>query len=345
MDFCTNYIKSINKSLVTTLPFSHDDAIKQNSVCYHGDNNDNDILCKDMPDGMTVTQVAHWYLSPERHIIEYIVVTILCSIIIKVILSNLTTYPESNNEKNKNKNSSLSLSLRPPLFLRILTMACCTLNLLYKYFGYDGKLYFLTMPCHTNWAMAIILCFYPNLSSHASNIICQIWIGMAGLTIVAIAEPDLSDLTLPFEVPYFFIHHFVLLLYPFYYLVFGKITLLPLPLPLPLPQQESTLSCFMKWWMLTSTIFSLFYVTIVTPLCMYSGLNLNYMMSPPPTPGNFINGSNYRLQSAACVFIVFWIMRFIATCVEFCIRYWNSCPFEFHPISVGKEKEKEKKIA
>ena len=314
MEVLTTLVKSVNKSLVPSLPLAHDEAIKQNSICYYGEYGNNDILCKDMAEGMTVTQVAHWYLSPERHVREYICVAILTLSIIIITLSRLPRYPELTTK-----------SLRPPLFLRILTIICCTLNILYKYCGYKGKLWFLTMPCHVNWAMAFILCFYPNLSSHASNILCQIWVGMAGLTLIAILEPDLSDLTLPFEVPYFFIMHVILLIYPLYYLLSGKITLLPLP-----NQNESIVSCFMKWWMLTNASFAFFYVPVVTPLCIYSGLNLNYMMSPPPTPGDIIGGVNYRLISCAGVSMVFGVVRLVCTFIEFCIRYWNSCPFEFH---------------
>lgn len=357
MEVCTKFLRCMNKSLVYTLPFSHAAALEQKSICYLGNNGEDDInnvtFCEDMPDGMTVGQVAHWYLTPERHVIEFITATAVSLLVIRIILSKLPAYPESNNNEKSDKSPSF---LRPPLPLRIITAIFCAMNIFYKSNGYPGKIYFLSMPCHVNWAMALILCFYPNLSSHVSNILCQIWIGMTGLTITAIALPDLTDLTLPFEVPFFFLHHAVLLIYPLYYLASGKITLLPLPPNNDVinntnhnniqrqKQKESAISCFLKWFILSCASFVFFYVTMITPLSIHTGLNLNYMLSPPPTPGSIIAGPNYRLQSGLCVAIVFFVMRLLGTCIEFLIRYIISCPFQFHASTTTSHIKSKNKI-
>ena len=64
-----------------------------------------------------------------------------------------------------------------------------------------------------------------------------------------------------------------------------------------------------------------FCISIVTPLCIYLELNSNYVISPPPTPGDIIGGANYQLILRAAISIVFGIIRLIKTVTEFVTRY------------------------
>jgi hypothetical protein len=61
------------------------------------------------------------------------------------------------------------------------------------------------------------------------------------------------------------------------------------------------------WWVLVQIcVFALIYYTCVTPMSILTGLNLNYMMSPPPgfTSG-VLAGKQYRLWSTAGLSVMF----------------------------------------
>ena len=79
--------------------------------------------------------------------------------------------------------------------------------------------------------------------------------------------------------------------------------------------------------MLSNVYFAFFCIPIVIPLCAYLGLNLNYMMIPPPTSGNMISGVNYQLISYTTISAIFDIIRLIETITKFIIRHWGSLSF------------------
>mmetsp|Transcript_45372 Transcript_45372/g.55052 ORF Transcript_45372/g.55052 Transcript_45372/m.55052 type:complete len:335 (-) Transcript_45372:120-1124(-) len=321
------WVKSINKSLLDAPP----PCVEQsgNDVCYLGPDGDtsNVVYCKDLEPGKRC-MVASWYISPERHVIESVISISIALVLLFLSLKSIVPYPEPPSSITSPPKKH---HLRPPPFLRFTTLIFCTLMVLYKSLSYPGKIYLLVMPCNLNWCMAFLLA-YCNLGAHASHIICQLWISMAGLTIVAMATPDTSDLTLPGEVTYFFANHVALLLYPIYYLMSGKITVLPMS------PNESTLGCFTKWWVLSCAAFTLFYMIVAAPASMYSGLNLNYMMSPPPTPGDLITGVGYRVDSAWCVYTLFFVIRGVILGIELLYRECFSCPFKVHARLLSKDK-------
>ena len=101
----------------------------------------------------------------------------------------------------------------------------------------------------------------------------------------------------------------MLLILPCYYIFSGKLTTLP-------NQLENSIASFLKWWLLSCVFFSIYYFTIVTPTAIMSGLNLNYMLSPPPLPVDWVQGNNYRLISTSVCACAFFIMRLVVTMVE-----------------------------
>jgi uncharacterized membrane protein YwaF len=159
----------------------------------------------------------------------------------------------------------------------------------------------MLMPCNTIWIMHFAHAFLPGLSANSRHVLSQLSIAYFGLPVVAIATPDLSDLTLPFEVEYFFLNHALLLVFPIYWVSSGRV---------------STLGNFVKWYVLACTCFALFYFAFVTPVAVYSGINLNYMMSPPPNPGDVVSGPNFRLMSIGCCATLFFMFRLAALCAE-----------------------------
>ena len=258
------------------------------------------LLCRDLPDEAGLRGViSSWYLSPERHVVEIDIVAALCLATLSVLITCMPRF--------RSKTDSLQY---PPL-LRLCIGACFVLQIVYKVAGYPGKLYMMLMPCNTIWIMHFAHAFLPGLSANSRHVLSQLSITYFGLPVVAIATPDLSDLTLPFEVEYFFLNHALLLVFPIYWVSSGRVSMLPTN-----AKDESALGNFAKWYALACACFALFYFAFVTPVAIYSGINLNYMLSPPPNPGDVVSGPNFRLMSIGCCATLFFMFRLAALCAE-----------------------------
>ena len=259
-----------------------------------------DLLCRDLPDEVGLRGViSSWYLSPEQHVAEMTIVTVIC-----IALLSTLRVPRISTTNTKD-------NLQYPPLLRLLIGGCFVLQIVYKLAGYPGKLYMMLMPCNTIWIMHFVHAFLPGLSTNSRHVLSQLSITYFGLPVVAIATPDLSDLTLPFEVEYFFINHALLLVFPIYWVSSGRVSMLPSN-----NKNETTLGNFAKWYAFACACFALFYFALVTPVAIYSGINLNYMLSPPPNPGNVVSGPNFRLMSIGCCATLFFLFRLAALCAE-----------------------------
>lgn len=197
---------------------------------------------------------------------------------------------------------------RPPFILRVLTAVCFTLQLTYKVSGFSQRILFMLMPCNAIWCLHALHAF-GGLGNNASHILCQLIVTYVGLPIVAIVVPDFSDMVLPFEREFFYVHHALLIIYPVYYVGSGKASISG-------DGTESVAANFARWYGLASAAFGLFYFAVVTPLAIHSGFNLNWMLSPPPNPGDMVGGPNFRLQSVGCCCTLFFLMRLVALLLE-----------------------------
>jgi hypothetical protein len=143
----------------------------------------------------------------------------------------------------------------------------------------------------------------------------QLIVPYTSLAIVAVATPDTSDLTMFMEVPFFFFMHYALILYPIYLMSRGHISVLNLP-----GSRDGLVVNFIKWWVLACAFFALFYFGVAVPLSLKYGINLNYMLSPPPNPGNMVSGPNFRLQSTLCCAAAFFFVQFLVTVAEVVVK-------------------------
>ena len=207
------------------------------------------------------------------------------------------------------------------------------IQLTYKFIGYPYKYLLMLMPCNVLLLMMMILCYYPNLSSTASYTIHQLLICYNGLPFLALINPDVSDCILWMEVPWFFIFHLFIWLFP-YYSIFVKCDISSfgsfhdnscIPTSSSLSSSSSSINTtlmitFVQWWIFSCTLFGIFYILIVTPISIWSGLNINYMLHPPSTPGNIISGSHYRLVSTFCCATLFFCSRL---CIMLSEGTWN----------------------
>ena len=119
------------------------------------------------------------------------------------------------------------------------------------------------------------------------------------------------DLVLWMEVQFFFFMHYALIAYPIYLIKIRHISVLPLE-----HAKDGVVSNFLKIWILACSYFALFYFGVGVPLSLFSGLNLNYMLHPPPNPGDMVSGPNFRLQSTLACAAVFFFIQFLVTVFE-----------------------------
>lgn len=290
-----NIFKSVNPSLISSPPPSTEES--GHDVCFLGPNGEEDhqhyIYCKDLPAGQR-GMVGSWYIHPERHVIEFIAFVTISAIIIRMLTPRLSKYPAKKAD-----------NLNPPLFIKIATFFFFTCQVAYKTNGYPGKVLFMAMPCNVLWTMWAALCFLP-LKSQTKHIMYQLIIPYTGLAVVAVAAPDASDLVMWMEIPFFFLMHCALIAYPIYFLLSGRISVLP--------SSDGMVSNFLKWWTLSCAYFALFYFGVGVPLSVVFGINLNYMLSPPPAPASmFMSGPNFRLQSTLCCAAAFFFVQFLVT--------------------------------
>jgi len=291
--FVGDAVKSVNPTLLSSPPPSTEES--GHDVCYLGLESFSVVYCRDLPAGQRA-MVGSWYLSPERHAMECLAFVTVSCLVVRAISPRLSTYPTQHADK-----------LVPPLLIKIATAFFYACQLVYKSHGYKGKILFMAMPCNMLWSIWALLCFGP-LTLQTRHVMYQLIIPYTSLAIVAIATPDVSDLKMWMEVPFFFLMHGALLAYPLYFLASGRISVLPL--------DGSVVSNFLIWWLLSCAYFALFYFGVGLPLSLVSGINLNYMLSPPPSPGDVISGPNFRLQSTLCCTVAFFLIQFLATALS-----------------------------
>ena len=155
----------------------------------------------------------------------------------------------------------------------------------------------------------------PKLTEHTSHVLCQLLFNCIGLCIVAVLIPDTSDLTLWGEVPFFYLSHYGLLTITPYYAFTERLST-----HRNKDKNETWLNCASSWLLFCSGVTGLFYFNFVSILSIWSGQNLNYMTSPPPTPGDVLDGQNYRILSALLIFILFIVTRIIGIGLELVYR-------------------------
>lgn len=231
-------------------------------------------------------RVTSRYLPPERHILEGLIVFTVATAIIHFFLPG---------NHDRNIQSAKTARLRPPPLLRKWTLLCFLLQLVYKAFGYPNKVLAMLLPCNVLWFMTMIIS-YAEVSPNVMNNIIQLLMTYIGLPILALLQPDTSDCVLFGEKIFFFVHHSLLIYYPLYYIWSGY--------------DIGNWKEHLKWISLGSAFFACFYICFVTPICVISGLNLNYLLHPSLDLVNGgISGQWFRWLSLRNLILLFSTMR------------------------------------
>jgi len=290
-------VRSINPTLLDSPPPSIEKSGQD--VCYLGPNGEDShdlvVYCRDLMEGHRA-MVGSWYIHPERHVIECVAFVAVSSMIIRGVQPALSRYPEDR-----------ANDLNPPLLVKIVTSFIYACQLAYKLSGYPGKILMMGMPCNVIWTMYMALCFL-SLRPQTMHVMYLLLVPFSVLAIVAVATPDTSDITMWMEVPFFFFMHYALIAYPLYFLLSGRISVLSF-----LGGNGDMATNFLRWWTLACAYFGLFYFGAAVPLSLVHGINLNYMLSPPPTPGDLLSGPNFRLFSTFAVAVAFFLAQLMVT--------------------------------
>mmetsp|Transcript_4961 Transcript_4961/g.11168 ORF Transcript_4961/g.11168 Transcript_4961/m.11168 type:complete len:320 (-) Transcript_4961:1460-2419(-) len=303
LELAGNAVRAINPRLLPTPPAGEEET--GHDVCFLGvageDDYDKVVYCDDLPHGQRGI-IGSWYLDPQRHAVEYVVIPMICFAVVRSVLPTIAKYPEKNAPK-----------LNPPNAIKLLTLVTVIIQVIYKTQGYRGKILFMLMPCNVLWLMYFAICFLP-LKTQTRHIMYQLMIPYIILPVVAVATPDLSDLVMWLEDTFFFCSHYALIAFPMYLLCTGRIVMLQ-------ENSEGLFSSSFKWWLLSCATFGFFYFGIVTPVAILSGFNLNYMLNPPPNPGDIVSGPHFRLMSIACCGVGFFLSQLVATSFAVVMRW------------------------
>jgi len=251
-----------------------------------------------------VTKDEYFYISPERHVKEFIGMNLIAFILYNV--SFLL-------RKKMGKFDQLYETL-PPLklnwfekLLRNSLLLCFIQQVFYKTYRGNYTVLYMLQPCHIN---ALALFMFTYLKQTKTTLMCLlVTLQFSLLTVLAIISPDLTPLKLPLEQFFFWVEHYLLLIYP--------LVLLFNPTVIKLGQKDR------NWIFLLSFGFALFiYFGIQTVTSLISGININYTLFPPPNPVEHILASEaYRINFslivggviAFCSFVFIPLLNSIST--------------------------------
>jgi len=291
-----------------------------NDICYLGPNGEDDsdkvIFCRDLQEGMR-SWVGSWYLQPERHVMESIVFTI-ASFLVIIYLQH-----EDNDIKSAKRRKP------PSILMKLITLFIFTSQLYYK-----GRQKFLEMlaPCMILWCLAMVLHFYPNLSTSKFQCIIQLFITWIGLPIAAIAKPDTSNCTAFGEAAMFYVHHSILIFMPVYYVLTERVSAVAGSDDVG-GSLQILVSFNTRYWLMGSALKCIFYFSIVSLINVWSGKNINYMMSPPP--GDMVSGDNFRLFTILYLGILFMAGRGLVVALELLLKGTRNDNGQVTPLKVA----------
>lgn len=222
----------------------------------------------------------------------------------------------------------------PPKSMKLIALLLFTIQVTYKLIGYSGKILNMLAPCNLLWILAMFLFYYPKQQQQQQQMIVQLFSTYVMSPVIALAVPDLDDLVYFGEVPMFFLHHMFLIFIPVFYIATGRVSLLFDAADTNSNNTTTSksgarnnlrilLSSNIRHWLIGSAYFSILYFPIVSLISIVGGMNLNYMLSPPPNPGDMVSGENFRLMSIGCCLGIFLLGRVLMVLLELLTAGWR----------------------
>ncbi|CAD2221971.1 TMEM164 family protein [Angomonas deanei] len=208
-----------------------------------------------------------WFQSPKEHVFQYLLALIVVALFYSV-------------SKNFRVNAKAALSAKGagwstkcPIntLIAYILLGCFLLQVYVK--GSRSQpfiqLGWLLMPCHLTTLTWVYIFLHDKPQHYGRNCyLASLLIDWFWAPISAVIAPDWSDHKFAFEPTVFYVHHGLLLLLPWYYAI--RYHTMPL----------SRSHLLHSMWVPMLISFGLF-----TPYALLTGLNVNYMLYPPPLKG------------------------------------------------------------
>jgi hypothetical protein len=152
------------------------------------------------------------------------------------------------------------------LVFGLLSLVCFIGTLVLKFHKADPgfELFFLLQPCHVLNILVICMSFAPR-RSRFGNLCFNVYLFLMSATVFAMVFPDMRGRP-PMEIIHFWILHWWLVVAPFYFEYSAKFDLWQ-----PAFDLGFALNACLHW-------------TVLYPIALLRGINLNYLMNPPDVP-------------------------------------------------------------
>jgi len=243
-----------------------------NAIDYFIDPFSNLITSLQPPDA----HANHFFLSPKQHVGDIILAHIFFGLCAYFGLSSEEEKRKTNNGNNK---KTVSKPLHPVehIFRVVLTLNII-LQLIYKTLRGWRILGYMLQPCHITTCL-YLFCLYTK-NHHLGNRVFQLSIHYMFFTALALLVPDLNQLHLPFEQSNFWIQHWALLGAPLVMLLISR--------------RYHPMAPSFKNSLLAIGLGGLFHFDVQLPLAFLTGVNINYMLWPPPGVPSWMSNWMYR---------------------------------------------------
>lgn len=204
--------------------------------------------------------VGSWFLSPEQHALEYLVVNVAFASVLAYFGLDLAQFAPSSSFAAASGANTLSV---------LTGMLLLSFAYAIHYKWRTGSLIFLLQPCHIVTLVELCILLAPRTYSAEVTVLFNLMLYWIWNPLIAVLQPDLRDYTKSRDIFNFFFQHALIIGIPFYLLFTRQFDFYHFSLPTL--AVAFSLQVLYHFWVLES-------VNLV------QGTNLNYMMSPPPGP-------------------------------------------------------------
>ena len=243
-------------------------------------------------------QALYNYLPFWQHVVEFILANVVFGSLLGFTNSNYYPARKWNKIITARVKKTLSLFERLLFVLLLITFVS---NCYYK--SKLGLLYIsnMTFPCHVLnilWLLifacrsSFVQSFIPSIQCHKISLFTfNILVFLIHNAFIALAFPDTTDCKFFLQIPMYYIQHSLLVLIPFYYLYSQKL------------EVDRSDYYFLLLSIATS---GLFHYDVHLILGLYTHVNVNYLIWPPPGLPFFV-GRFYRPKLIVALACAEWI--------------------------------------
>lgn len=238
-------------------------------------------------------EIGSWYLSPKQHGVEFIVTNIVFVLLFRFFY-NRAFKKDTPADQVLVHAVATAPSKRSKLDFFLLSMLFASISLITYHKYVRNAMVFMLQPCHVSM-ISLITILLMNPQRKSPHIAFNIYLHTQWGTLLALFFPDLRGYDLPFEIENFWIEHLLLVIAPVMMIFNNRLAVLPLSFDIAF----------------VSFVFKATYHSLVLAIVsLYTGRNLNYMLTPPPGPVETF-GLFYRPMMYVNSFILTILTRYV----------------------------------